>query len=91
MADLTEQRAASRKHEREIQARTTWLDAALIAESWGVCQNTVRDIPRDELPYMELGRGAQKRRRRYDPADVAAYEAWKKSGRQGNPPGARAA
>jgi hypothetical protein len=35
---------------------------------------TVRDIPRDQLPYKEFGRKRLKRRR-YQPSDVVAFEA----------------
>jgi hypothetical protein len=45
-----------------------------LAERWKLGETTVRDIPRDELPYMSFGRGLVHRRRRYRRADVERYE-----------------
>lgn len=46
-----------------------------LAQRWKLGETTVRDIPRDELPYMEFGSGLRHRRRRYPRAAVLAYEA----------------
>jgi hypothetical protein len=54
---------------------TAYFTVRQLAERWQVCATTVRDIPRDELPYVEFGRGLRFRRRRYPRAGVEAYEA----------------
>lgn len=46
-----------------------------LAARWQLGESTVRDIPRDDLPYMEFGHGLKFRRRRYPRAAVLAYEA----------------
>jgi hypothetical protein len=45
-----------------------------LAERWQLSATYVRTIPRDELPYLEFGRGLKLHRRRYPHAAVEAYE-----------------
>jgi hypothetical protein len=70
VAELRERAAA---HQRELTERKL-LTVRNLAERWQVAPTTVRDIPPDELPYLEFGRGLKLRRRRYDPQDVEMYE-----------------
>jgi hypothetical protein len=64
--------AASVDAVRELGVR--FFSVLELARRWGVSPNTVRIIPRDELPFLELGGGQNLRRRRYHPADVIAFE-----------------
>lgn len=50
-----------------------------VAEFLDTYRSTVLDIPRERLPYREVGR---RRMRRYRPADVRAYAA----GQEPQPP-----
>ena len=72
--DLTTIRARAAEAQREHEARTTWFTTSELAARWNLGYSTVRDIPSDELPYLEFGSGIKNRRRRYAPADVATYE-----------------
>lgn len=74
MTDLAEIRARAAEHEEEIES-LRWLRASQLADRWGISETTVREIPFDELPYREFGKGQKLKRRRYRPDDVAAYEA----------------
>lgn len=71
---LQEIRARARQHQAEIDLSIVYLEVSDLARRFGCAPSTVRDIPRDRLPYMELGRGRKLKRRRYHPADVIAYE-----------------
>lgn len=64
------------QHERQLQA-SGWPGVAVLARKWGVSRKTVRDIPRDQLPYISFG---QSDVRRYDPDDVERFEAKAKKG-----------
>ena len=65
----------------EIDPDVRFLRPADLAERWQLSLTTVMSIPRDELPFMAIGTGRLKRRRRYHPDDVAAYEAGKRRDR----------
>lgn len=69
---VVRERAAA--HERELDIGLTYLTIQDVADRWKVSRATVRAVPADELPYMEFGRGAVLKRRRYHPADVRRYE-----------------
>lgn len=62
------------RHEEEMLS-VHWFTPAILAARWGISETTVRAIPATELPYKEFGTGTQKKRRRYHPDDVAAYDA----------------
>lgn len=64
------------EHEQQLQARG-WPGVPFLARRWGVSSKVVRDIPRDRLPYISFG---QSDMRRYDPADIAAFEEREKRG-----------
>jgi hypothetical protein len=68
---LAELRALAAEHGRQIEA-VTWLRVNDLAVRWAVSPNTVRAVPREQLPYLLFGRSRQ---RRYDPRDVEAFEA----------------
>lgn len=70
-------REAARQHARQIEA-VQWLGVQDLAGRWGVGVGTVRKIPRDVLPYLELG---DSHIRRYDPRDVESYESVAKMGK----------
>lgn len=57
-----------------------WPGVKYLAERWGISRALVRGIPRERLPYLAFG---QSDVRRYDPADIEAYEAREKQGRPG--------
>ena len=61
-------------HHQEIVMRSTFLTVAEVAERWRVSETTVRDIPYDELPYFQVGRGKRKIHRRYRPSDLEEFE-----------------
>jgi hypothetical protein len=77
MPDLNEIQAAAAEHTRRLAA-ARFATVQILAKRWGVSEDTVRAIPRAQLPYMEFG---ESHMRRYDPADVAAYEALSKDGK----------
>jgi hypothetical protein len=79
MSAIAPLREQARAFNRELEAKASWITVSQLAQRWGVCHSTVRDIPRDQLPFIEFGTGARYRRRRYDPADVQAFEATSKS------------
>jgi len=80
MNDLATIRARAAEHQRELTERQ-FLTVGQLAARWNVAPSTVRDIPADELPFLEFGRGLKLRRRRYDPSDVEAYERSHRRGR----------
>ena len=82
MTDLATIRARAAEHQRELTERQ-YLSVAQLAARWQLAPSTVRDIPADELPYLEFGRGLKLRRRHYDPADVEAYERQHRKGAAG--------
>lgn len=70
---LQEIRARARSHQAEIDLSVVYFTVQKLAARWDIAESTVRDIPRDQLPYKEFGKKRLKRRR-YHPADVFAYE-----------------
>lgn len=77
--DLTAIRDKARAHQHALDVAMRYWTVSLLAKRWDVSASTVRGIPRDELPYMEMGQGRHLKRRRYAPADVLAYETAKRS------------
>jgi hypothetical protein len=73
MPDLDEIRARAAAHDEEIES-VRWPTAAQLAAKWNVSVAMIYAIPRDRLPYKAFGTGPRPRRR-YRPADVAAFEA----------------
>ncbi len=67
-------RARARAHEEDLEA-LRWLRPQQLADRWGLAVTTIYSIPRDELPYKQMGKGKKFPRRRYHPDAVAAYEA----------------
>jgi hypothetical protein len=67
-------RERARAHQSEIDLASSWFTVNKLAERWDISASTVRDIPRDELPFKEFGKGRKLKRRRYHPDDVVAYE-----------------
>ncbi|HWL39406.1 MAG TPA: hypothetical protein VNO75_04135 [Gemmatimonadaceae bacterium] len=75
LTSLQPYRDRARAHQEEIDLRINYLTVNKLAARWGVAASTVRDIPREELPYKEFGSGVKLKRRRYHPDDVLAFEA----------------
>jgi hypothetical protein len=73
-AVLQELRARAKAHQADIDLSIVYLEVSDLAARFNVAPSTVRDIPRDRLPYAEFGKGRKLKRRRYHPADVIAYE-----------------
>lgn len=67
-------RSRAREHQEELES-VRWFTPERLAARWEISETTVREIARDQLPYKEFGSGTQKKRRRYHPDDVAAFEA----------------
>lgn len=74
MPDLAQIRARAQQHQDELDRDLCFLTIAALARRWGTSKTTVREIPFADLPWRNLGRGLVRERRRYDPADVDAYE-----------------
>lgn len=74
-ATLDALRAKAQAHQDQIDRDTRFFDVPTLAARWGCSANTVRAIPSSLLPFLNVGSGLQRERRRYHPADVAAYEA----------------
>lgn len=64
----------AREHQRDLDAKTRYLSVTDLAARWGVAGSTVREIPKEDLPYMPVGKGKKAVHRRYHPDDVDAYE-----------------
>lgn len=73
-AALHQYRDRARAHQADIELASSYFTVNKLAQRWDVSPSTVRDIPRDQLPYKEFGSGAKLKRRRYHPDDVVAYE-----------------
>lgn len=71
---LTTIRARAREHQQELESQR-WYTPQQLAARWAVAESTIREIPATELPYREFGKGKVRKRRRYSPDAVAAYEA----------------
>ncbi len=73
--DLATIRARAAEHQDALDLAVRYLTPQHLAARWLCSVSTVKAIPRDELPYKEIGRGRLLKRRRFHPDDVAAYEA----------------
>lgn len=67
--------ARASAHQVYLDRNTTFLTVGKLASRWGCSPGTVRAIPFELLPWINIGAGLIREARRYDPADVAAYEA----------------
>jgi hypothetical protein len=70
MPSIEELRARQREHARRLES-VLFAKASELAARWNADVETVHAIPREKLPYMEIGKSKS---RRYDPRDVEAYE-----------------
>jgi hypothetical protein len=70
MATIAELRARQQEHARQLEA-VLFVKASELAARWNVDVDTVLNIPRAKLPFLEYGKSQT---RRYDPRDVEAYE-----------------
>jgi hypothetical protein len=71
---LEEVRARTARHDAELDRNTKFFSVADLAKRWGVSVSTVRAIPRERLPWTNLGHGLVRELRRYHPDAVASYE-----------------
>lgn len=76
MTSTADIRADADAHAAQLAA-ARFLSARDLAGRWGVDDDTVRAIPRSQLPYLTLGKSNL---RRYAPGDVEAYEAANRRG-----------
>lgn len=67
-------RSRALEHQQELES-LQWFTPQRLAARWDIAETTVREIPIEELPYKEFGTGKHRKRRRYRPADVEAFEA----------------
>jgi hypothetical protein len=81
MSTLSELRARAEAHQAHLDRNTKFFTVKDLAARWGCSANTVRAIGRDVLPYLHVGTGLVRESRRYDPADVLAYELAQRDGR----------
>lgn len=75
MSTLDELRAKAAAHQQHIDRNTKFYDVPTLAARWGCSPGTVRAIPASALPFLNIGTGLQRERRRFHPDDVARYEA----------------
>lgn len=68
-------RERARSHQDDLDLKVKYFTPQKLADRWDVSPSTVRDIPREDLPYKEFGAGTKLKRRRYHPDDVYAFEA----------------
>jgi hypothetical protein len=73
-SDLAVIRQRAREHQEEIDLAVRFISPKALAERWDVSVTAVMRIPPDELPFTVINAGKVKHHRRYDPADVVAYE-----------------
>lgn len=71
---LDDLKAKADAHQAYLDRNTTFLSVGQLATRWGCAPNTVRAIPATLLPFLNIGTGLQRERRRYHPDDVYAYE-----------------
>ncbi|HEY9225217.1 MAG TPA: hypothetical protein VIP11_01135 [Gemmatimonadaceae bacterium] len=64
----------AQRHQDEIDRDVVFFTIADLAKRWRCVKSTVREIPFDQLPWKNLGRGLIRESRRYHRADVEAYE-----------------
>ncbi|MDB4892198.1 MAG: hypothetical protein JWL61_4053 [Gemmatimonadetes bacterium] len=74
MPTVDEIRARAMRHEADVNRGTAFFTVADLAARWTCSATTVRAIPVDALPYINVGQGLTKVIRRYRLADVEAYE-----------------
>lgn len=74
MSDIDEARAKAAAHQEHLDRNTKFYSVQDLAARWSVSANTVRTIPHTTLPYISIGLGLTRERRRYRPDDVMAYE-----------------
>jgi hypothetical protein len=72
--DLTALAERAQRHQDELDRDVKFFTIADLAKRWRCAKSTVRDIPFDDLPWKNLGRGLQREARRYHPQDVVAFE-----------------
>jgi hypothetical protein len=67
-------RERAAEHEAELDADVVYFTIQDLAARWRLATGTVRAISRERLPYKEFGSGHYRKRRRYHPRDVHAFE-----------------
>lgn len=72
---LEELRARAAAHQQHLDRNTVLLSVDDLRRRFNCSANTVRAIPVALLPYINIGTGLTRERRRYLPDDVMAYEA----------------
>lgn len=75
MPTADELRARSEAHQELLDMKVSYLTVGDLAKRWRCSESSVRNIPRTELPYKNVGTGLVRERRRYHPDDVYAYDA----------------
>lgn len=73
--NLQQYRDRAREHQVELELKIKYFTPQKLADRWEISVSSVRDIPRELLPYKEFGAGRILKRRRYHPDDVFAFEA----------------
>lgn len=61
------------EHEAQLRA-ARWYTPRQLAERWNCSVGLIYGLPRTDLPYTQLGTGARRLHRRYNPEDVQAFE-----------------
>jgi hypothetical protein len=69
---LEQLRERAAEHERELTEKR-YLSVKDVAAMIALSETFVRDIPRDELPFIEFGHGHKLKRRRYTRESVDRY------------------
>lgn len=72
--ELAALRAKADEHQRRLDADTVYWTVQILMKRWGVSATTVAAIPPSLLPYINIGTGLKRERRRYNPDDVYEYE-----------------
>lgn len=75
-----ELRERAETHQKQLDRDANKWTVQDIADRWGCACSTVRAVPIALLPYINIGQGLVRERRRYDPDDVYAYELHQKTG-----------
>lgn len=78
MPSIADLRAGAEAHARQLES-IHWLGTKELMLRWGIAKETVRAIPREQLPYLLFG---ETNIRRYDPRDVEAFESEQKMPRR---------
>lgn len=69
----TETRGRKRRRRPDANVIAEIMSVDMVAEALGASESTVEAIPRAQLPYTSIGRGAVRQHRRYRGDDVRAY------------------